>query len=60
MLVFLFCGGTLCLHDMREGGLSGMFEAIERFGVNHMRFTPSLFRTVIAMPEAARALRRVD
>lgn len=57
-LVFLFRGGTLCLHDMREGGLSGMFEAIERFDVNHLRFTPSLFRTVVAMPEAARALRQ--
>ncbi|OYW18618.1 MAG: hypothetical protein B7Z52_04790, partial [Burkholderiales bacterium 12-64-5] len=57
-LVFLFRGGTLCLHDMREGGLSGMFGAIARFGVNHLRFTPSLFRTVAAMPEAAPALRQ--
>jgi acyl-coenzyme A synthetase/AMP-(fatty) acid ligase len=57
-LVFLMCGGTVCLHDMREGGLSGMFAAIERFGVNHLRFTPSLFRMVVAMPEAAAALRR--
>ncbi|MBU8543527.1 MULTISPECIES: non-ribosomal peptide synthetase [Roseomonadaceae] len=57
-LVFLFRGGTLCLHDMREGGLSGMFGAIARFGVNHLRFTPSLFRSVAAMPEAAPALRQ--
>lgn len=57
-LVFLMCGGTVCLHDMREGGLSGMFAAIERFGVNHLRFTPSLFRMVVAMPEADAALRR--
>ncbi|MDO9499332.1 non-ribosomal peptide synthetase [Falsiroseomonas sp.] len=57
-LVFLFRGGTLCLHDMRQGGLSGMFGAIARFGVNHLRFTPSLFRSVAAMPEAAPALRQ--
>lgn len=56
-LAFLLRGGTVCLHDMREGGLSGMFATIERFGVNHLRFTPSLFRTVAAMPEAAAALR---
>lgn len=57
-LVFLFRGGTLCLHDMRGDGLSGMFGAITRFGVNHLRFTPSLFRTIAAMPEAAAALRQ--
>jgi acyl-coenzyme A synthetase/AMP-(fatty) acid ligase/acyl carrier protein len=56
-LAFLFRGGTLCLHDMREGGLSGMFAAIGRFGAKHLRFTPSLFRTVAAMPEAAAVLR---
>ncbi|MBH0239000.1 non-ribosomal peptide synthetase [Methylobrevis albus] len=57
-LVFLFRGAAICLHDMREGGLSGMFDAIDRFGVNHLRFTPSLFRTIAAMPEAASALHR--
>jgi acyl-coenzyme A synthetase/AMP-(fatty) acid ligase len=56
-LVFLVRGGTLCLHDMREGGLSGMFAAIRHFAANHLRFTPSLFRTVTAMPEAADMLR---
>jgi acyl-coenzyme A synthetase/AMP-(fatty) acid ligase/acyl carrier protein len=58
-LVFLFQGGTVCLHDMRDGGLSGMFRAITRFGVEHMRFTPSLFRVVVTMPEAAAALRQL-
>jgi acyl-coenzyme A synthetase/AMP-(fatty) acid ligase/acyl carrier protein len=58
-LVFLFRGATLCLHDMRDGGLSGMVRAVRRFGVDHMRFTPSLFRTVIAMSEIAPVLRHL-
>jgi acyl-coenzyme A synthetase/AMP-(fatty) acid ligase/acyl carrier protein len=58
-LVFLFCGGTVCLHDMRDGGLSGMFRAVTRFGVEHVRFTASLFRIAVAMPEAVAALQQL-
>ena len=57
-LVFLVRGGTLCLHQIQEDGLGGLFAAVQRFGVQHLRFTPSLFRVVAAMPEASGALRQ--
>jgi acyl-CoA synthetase (AMP-forming)/AMP-acid ligase II len=59
-LAFLFSGGTLCLNDVRTNGLSGLLDAIERFGVRHVRFTPSLFRTVARQPEARDALRGLE
>lgn len=57
-LVFLLRGGTLCLHEIQQDGLGGLFAAVQRFGVQHLRFTPSLFRVVATMPEATEALRQ--
>lgn len=59
-LVFLLSGGTLCLADVRASGLSGVLEAIRRFDVKHVRFTPSLFRTIARQPEAHAALRNLE
>ena len=56
-LVFLFAGGCLCLSDVRSDGLGVVFDAILKHGVEHMRFTPSLFRVVGMMPEAKATLR---
>ena len=58
-LTVLCSGATLCLHDMGTGGLAAMFDAVRAHGVTQMRFTPSLFRTVAALPAAAAALRQI-
>lgn len=59
-LVFLLSGGTLCLADIRADGMSGVLHAIQQCGVKHVRFTPSLFRTISREPEARAALRSLE
>lgn len=56
-MVFLLSGGTLCLADVKSGGLHAVLKTIERLGARHCRFTPSMFRTLATRPEAAHALR---
>ena len=56
-MVFLLSGGTLCLADVKAGGFAALSDAILRLGARHVRFTPSMFRTFAAVPEAHTALR---
>lgn len=59
-LVFLLSGGTLCLTDLRADGLSGILQAIMKLEVKHVRFTPSLFRTIARQPEARSVLQNLE
>ncbi len=59
-LTFLLAGGTLCLFDLPGGGLAGLAGTIAAAGVRHMRFTPSLFRQAIRLPELAGSLRQLN
>lgn len=54
-MVFLVAGGTVCLADLRQTGLGGLFATVRTRGVGHVRFTPSLFRAAAEQPEAGPA-----
>ena len=56
-LVFLLSGGTLCLADLQKGGFKAILSAITERGARHVRFTPSLFRSLAVQPETHGALR---
>lgn len=58
--VFLLSGGALCLADLRAGGFAAVLQAIDRLGARHVRFTPSMFRAMAALPQARSALRALD
>jgi len=58
--VFLLSGGTLCLADVKVGGFSAVLQAIDRLGARHVRFTPSMFRKLAALPQARPALHALD
>lgn len=58
-LVFLLSGRGVCMVDVRECGLAGIFAAIEDHGATNARFTPSLFRVAAAMPSARPALEKL-
>jgi acyl-coenzyme A synthetase/AMP-(fatty) acid ligase/acyl carrier protein len=59
-LVFLLAGGTLCLSDIMQTGFQGIVHAIEKMGVRHIRFTPSLFRKFVQWSGALPALKKVE
>lgn len=58
--VFLLSGGTLCLSDVKAGGFGALLQAVDRLGVRHVRFTPSMFRNLAAQSQAHPALRALD
>jgi acyl-coenzyme A synthetase/AMP-(fatty) acid ligase/acyl carrier protein len=58
--VFLLSGGTLCLVDVKAGGFSAVIQAIDRLGVRHARFTPSMFRKLAALHLAHPVLNALD
>ncbi|WP_439504703.1 AMP-binding protein [Sediminibacterium sp.] len=59
-LVFLLSGGSICLEDVKVRGFTAIIQAINHLGVRHIRFTPSMFRKLAALPQAIDALRRLD
>lgn len=58
--VFLLAGGTLCLANLKADGFSSVVEAIDRNEARHARFTPSMFRKLASLPEARKALLKLD
>lgn len=58
--VFLLSGGTICLADVKAGGFTAVLQAIDRLGARHVRFTPSMFRKMAALPQAHAAMRKLD
>lgn len=59
-LAFMLAGGSLCLFDVGNAGLSSLSSAILLQDVGHVRFTPSLFRIMATMPAARPALQRLN
>jgi len=58
--VFLLSGGTICLADVKAGGFTAVLQAIDRLGARHVRFTPSMFRKMAALPQSHAAMRKLD
>ncbi len=59
-LVFLLAEGTICLSDVKVGGFAVVFESIRKYGVRHVRFTPSMFRKIATLPQAIDTLKQLD
>lgn len=58
-LVFLLAGGTLCLFDIKQQGFEAIVQAIEEYQVRHIRFTPSLFRRLVAWTGSHSSLKKL-
>lgn len=59
-LVFLLSGSSVCLSDVKAAGFNAILNAITNLGVRHVRFTPSLFRKLVVLPKAQKALKLLD
>lgn len=58
-LAFLLSGGSVCLVDLHSEGFAGLAHAIDHHGVRHIRFVPSVFRSLAHHPETQAALRQL-
>ena len=58
-LVFLLAGGTVCLIDIKQNGYNALVNAIEQYKVQHIRFTPSLFRRLVSWTGSHTALKKL-